>query len=478
MSNTIAVTRRVVLQFAEHHVDVLVPAHLRLADALRSVGVDPGDPGVLVIASDGTPVDTSRAAADVLEDGTVLHISARPARGRVGAHPAPAAPGSGPGGPGSPEDGIGDGERASALLPQIVLMVLAGVCALFVMTTSVLGSLAADVLTSTQQAVVAVAFGGAALALALRPRVFQDGRNEMCLVVAAFLACAGGASAIDAALAQSHQLALATGLVSAAAVSAVGAVSTRRAGGEGLQMALVLAAVFGWCAVLALGALFLSLPAWVVAALALGCVPPALRVLPSWSLQVPDVYLVDAEHVTRAALSVRGAPPQPTPPLRNAAVLAAVHRGDRLLGAGIVTLSVLAAVTAPVVLVAAAPTGLEHVAALVLVVVVALALVCVPRSARNVTSKTVPRVAAGIMLLALVVRVILDGQANLVALAAVAVVVGLGLTYLAIPVARGHRSVAFSRFVDAVEGMAVTLALPAALASIGVIELVRSAFSR
>ncbi|SDD09795.1 hypothetical protein SAMN05216410_2819 [Sanguibacter gelidistatuariae] len=474
MSDTIATTRRVVLQFAEHHVDVLVPAHLRLSDALRSVGVDPGDPGVVVVASDGTPVDTSRSAVDVLEDGTVLHISARPPRGRAGSPPAPVAPGADGSG-----DGIGDAVRATALLPQIVLMVLAGVCALFVMTTSVFGSLATDdILSSTQQAIVATAFLGAGLGLALRPRVFQDGRNEMCLVIAAFLACAGGASAIDAALAQSHQLALATGLLCAGAVSAVGAVSTRRAGGDGLQMALVLAVVFGWCAVLALGALFLVLPAWAFAALALGCVPPALRALPSWSLQVPDTYLVDAEHVTRAALSVRGARPQPTPPLRNAVVLAAVRRGDRLLGSGIVTQAVVAAIATPVVLFGAAPTGLAHTAALILVVAVAVALVCIPRNARNVTSKTVPRAAAGAMLLTLVVRVVLDGQANLVGLAVAAIVVGLGLGFLAIPVARGHRSVAFSRLIDAVEGLAVMLALPAALASIGAIELVRSAFSR
>lgn len=462
MSETVATTKRVVLQFSAHHVDVMVPAGLRLSDALRSVGVDPGDPTVLVVASDGTPVDTARTAAETLEDGAVLHISARP----TGPRPRPTTR-------------AGAAGEAPPLLPQVVLMVLAGVCALVVTLASVLAPLESqDLLTPLQQGVVAGAFLAAALGLALRPRVYQDGRNEVCLVVAAFLACAGGASAIDASVAQSHQLALATGFICAGAVSAIGAVTARRTGGDGLQMALVLASVFAVSALLALAALFLGLGAWTFAAILLGLVPPALRALPAWSLQVPDIYLVDAEHVTRAALSVRGAPPQPTPALRNSVVQAAVRRGDRLLASGIVTLSVTSVLAAPVVLLGAPASGLQHVAAGVLLTLVAVALVSIPRSARNLTTKTVPRMAAGFLLLALVASVISDGSTHLLTLAAGAIVVGIALGYVAVPVARGRRSVMLSRFTDSVEALAVAFALPAALVTVGAIELIRTAFSR
>lgn len=467
MTDTIAPSRRVVLQFSAHSVDVLIPNHVAVADALRSVGVDPSDPSVVVVTSDGARLDLRAAAGDSLRDGAVLHVSAvtSQAAERTTTRPIPADAGS--------------PRAVPAPLPQFLLVALAGACALVVVLVwAIPGLLPVDRLSAVAQQVVAGAFLLAALLLGLWPTVRQSGRNEICIVVAALLACAGGASAVDATLAAGNQLAVLAAFVSASAVSALAAVRARGARDGGLQVAVVLTALFALFAVVAGVVLFLDLSAWVTAAVLLGLVPLLLRALPSFALQVPVVYLVDAAHVTRSALSVRGGPARPSPALRNPVVESAVGRGDRLLAAGTVALSVTAAALTPVVLLNAASGGAEGVAALVLVLLVAFALVSIPRTARGSSSKTAPRAAAAAMLLALVLETaFVDPPGSVTALACALTVLGLLIAFVSGPIRRGRRSVGLSRLTDGLEGLAVTLSLPAALVAIGTIETVRSAFS-
>lgn len=465
MTDTIAPSRRVVLQFSAHSVDVLIPNHTPVADALRSVGVDPTDPGVVVVTSDGARLDLRSTAGDALRDGSVLHVSAVPARPVA----RPTQDAAVPGGTQPP----------AALLPQFLLVALAGACALVVVAVRAIpGLLPVEPMSSTSQQVVAAAFLLAALVLGLWPTVRQAGRNEICIVVATLLACAGGASAVDATLAAGDQLAVVAGFVSASSVAALAAVRARSAGGDGLQVALVLAALFALGACVSVGVLFLEQPAWVTAAVLLGLVPLGMRLLPSFALQVPVVYLVDAAHVTRSALSVRGGPPRPSPAVRNRAVEGAVGRGDRLLEAGTVALSAAAAVLTPVVLLSAPTGGTEGVAAVVLVLLVAFALVSMPRTARGSSSKTAPRAAAAAMLFTLVAETtFLDPPNSITAVACALVVLGLLVAFVSVQVGRGRRSVGLSRLTDGLEGLAVTLSLPVALVAVGTIETVRSAFS-
>ena len=477
MTDTIAPSRRVVLQFSAHSVDVLIPNHVAVADALRSVGVDPTDPTVVVVTSDGARLDLRSTAGDVLRDGAVLHVSAIGSRA-VGPPAAPSRVAGHADARGATVDATG-ARTVVAPLPQVLLVALAGACAfVVVMVWAVPTLVPVDPLSVVRQQVVAGAFLLAALVLGLWPTVRQSGRNEICIVVAALLACAGGASAVDPTLAAASQLAVVAAFVSASAVAALAAVRARSAGGDGLQAALVLATLFAVFAVVAGAVLFLEMPAWVTAAVLLGLVPLGLRVLPSFSLQVPVVYLVDAAHVTRSALSVRGGPAQPSPALRNPVVEGAVGRGDRLLAAGTVALSATAAVMTPFVLLDAPPTGTEGVASLVLVLLVAFALVSMPRTARSSASKAAPRAAAATMLLSLVLETaFLDRPSNIIALACSLTVLGLLIAFVSGPISRGRRSVGLSRLTDGFEGLAVTLSLPAALVTIGTIETVRSAFS-
>lgn len=462
MPHTLARTKRVALQFSSYRVDVLLPDGLRVADALRSVGVDPEAPGTVVVTSDGTALDLSIPAGEVVSDGAVLHISAAPRGGR--GHAPVARPGSRP-----------------AVLPQVALLSLAAVCGVIAtLAASLPGIGATGALTGAQRLAVVCALLAGSMALALRPAVYQSGRNDLCVVTSAFLACGGGATAVGATtLADGHQLALLAGFVTAASVSSLAAVTAKRSRGDGAQAATALAAVFAVSALVGAVALFLDLAPWVVAAVVLSLVPPSLRLLPALALRVPVEYLVDAEHVMRGALSVRGGPPRPSPGVRPRTVSTAVERGDRLLSAGVLAVSAVAVLLVPVVLVAVAGSGgtVETVAAAVLVLLTAVALALVPRSARSPLSRTAPRAAAGITLLELVVLAPPTTGDRAIVLACVFALVGLVVALVSAAVARGQRWVRLSRLADAFEGLAVTLSIPAALVSIGTIELVRSAFS-
>lgn len=471
MTDTIAPSRRVVLQFSAHSVDVLIPNHVAVADALRSVGVDPTDPTIVVVTSDGERLDLQSTAGDCLRDGAVLHVSAMGQRA-----PAGRAVASTPR-PDTARASVAGGVTSPA--PQALLVALAGACAVAVVLVWAIPTLApADPVSGLRQQLVAGAFLLAALVLGLWPTVRQSGRNEICIVVATLLACAGGASAVDPTLAAGDQLAVVAGFVSASAIAALAAVRARSAGGDGLQVALVLTTLCAGYAVVAGAVLFLELSPWVTAAALLGLVPLALRILPTFALQVPVTYLVDAAHVTRSALSVRGGPAQPSPALRNQVVEGAVGRGDRLLAAGTVALSATAALMTPFVLLGAPSSGIEGVGALVLVLLVAFALVSMPRTARSPASKAAPRTAAAVMLLALVVETaFVDRPSSVMGLACSLVVLGLLVAFVSGPIARGRRSVGLSRLTDGFEALAVTLSLPAALVTIGTIEAVRSAFS-
>ncbi|NKY12599.1 hypothetical protein, partial [Cellulomonas hominis] len=96
-----------------------------------------------------------------------------------------------------------------------------------------------------------------------------------------------------------------------------------------------------------------------------------------------------------------------------------------------------------------------------------------PRSARGPVARWAPRVAGALVLVEVAVlggpRIGADAVVVAVAcvvLAAVAAAVGVAL-------GRGWRSVVASRVADAVEGLGVVLALPAALVAADVIETLR-----
>lgn len=276
MTETVSASRRVVLQFSAHSVDVLVPDHVSVADALRSVGVDPSDPALVVVTSDGTRLDLAAAAGVVLHDGAVVHVSAASSGvvTRTEDRTAPEVVSSPVAAAGAPT------VRAPA--PQVLLVALAGACALAVVTMSTVpGLVQTGAVSGTGQQVVAGTFLLAALLLGLSPAVRHDGGTETSLVVAALLACAGGATTVDTTLASSDQLAVVAGFVGASVVSALAAVRARasRARDDGVQVAVVLATSCAGVAGVAGAALTLGLPAWTAAAVLLGLVPLLLRLL-------------------------------------------------------------------------------------------------------------------------------------------------------------------------------------------------------
>ncbi|MBI9114364.1 hypothetical protein [Sanguibacter suaedae] len=466
MTDTLATSRRVVLQFSSHHVDVLVPDAARVSDALRSVGVDPSDPDVLVVASDGAPIDTASLAGDVLGDGSVVHVT------RVG------TPSDGR----RPPEGWAEPDRPSPR-PQALALVLAATCAVLVLCAAVLpagGEWPAPALAglaAAERGILSAALVLASVGLALRPVETSRGRYGLSVLASALLACAGAACAVDVALPRSHHLALVAGLLGAGAVSSTATVAARLARRESQQTATVVAVASTVSGAVGLLTLFAGLPLWTVAALLLGVVPALHRTLPGLALRVPEELLVDAAHVARTALSVRGPLPRPSPPLRPRTVSVAVRRGERLVSAGTLVLSAVSALGAPVVLVHAGPGHLERTAGTVLVVLVTVSLLAVPRIARPGVPRTAPRVAAAVLAMALAVRSAFISPEHALVAAAVLVALGLTVAIAAVLVDRGRRSVGLSRAADAFEALAVALALPAALVAVGTVEQVRSAFS-
>jgi hypothetical protein len=218
--------------------------------------------------------------------------------------------------------------------------------------------------------------------------------------------------------------------------------------------------------------LLAGLPGVVAAAVLLGLVPVALRALPVLTLSVPDEQLVDLAHVSRTAPSVRGTRPRGLGRVNERQVTRTVGQAEARNDAGVLLVCLVPPLLVPPVLLAAQPGTVPGWGALVLVVALVAALALQPRAARGAVARWAPRVAAAIVLVE-VALLAGDRLGPLPVVAGVGLLLGLLCALVALPIARGWRSVGFSRLADLVENLGVVLALPAALVAVDMIETLR-----
>ncbi|MET0789632.1 MAG: hypothetical protein ABWY33_10355 [Cellulomonas sp.] len=429
--------------------DIALRADVVVRDALQAALVPVNLPGVVVLDSTGRQLDLSGLVGAQLADGGVLHV----------VRPAPA-----------PRTRAG---RWAAGRPDVVTRRPHVEAGAFVLAAT-LGVVVALVLllTSTAMAdpaaaVVAAVLGLAAVAVALG----RTAAPASATIAGPALGFAAGVLLIDPVDGPTGRLAVTVGLVVATVVAGVRLIATRAAG-AGADDAGVVLVVVALAAAVQSAVLLAELPPVVAAAVVVGAAPLALRLLPTLSLSVPDEQLIDLAHVSRTAASVRSPRPRALGRVNERQVGTSVGHAERRKATATVVLSVLPPALLPVVLVAAEPGTVPGVGALVLSACVVVALVLGPRSARGSVGRWVPRAAAAVVLVELALGAPLEAAWR-VPVAVVALVLVAGLAALSIALGSGWRSVVASRLADALEGLAVVLALPAALVAADMIETLR-----
>lgn len=444
---------RLAVDLGDERRDIALRSDVVLRDALLVAMVPVSFPGVVVLDSTGRQLDLSGLVGAQLADGGVVHV-VRPApapRTRAGRWAA--------GRPDvvtrRPHPEAGAFALAAALGVTVALVVL----------------LTTPGLDDTFAPIVAALLGVVALAVA----VGRSAALASATLAGPALGFATGVLLIDPSDGPTARLAVTVGLVLATVVAGVRRVATRasRAGADDAGVVLVAVAV---AAGVQSAVLLAALPPVVAAAVLVGIAPLGLRILPTLSLSVPDEQLIDLAHVSRTAASVRAQRPRALGRVNERQVGLTVAHAERRKATATVVLSAVPPALLPVVLVSVSPGTVPWIGALVLSACVVLALVLGPRSARGAVGRWVPRAAASVVLVELAVSAPADASWLVpVAVAALALVVGM--TALSIVLGRGWQSVLASRLADALEGLAVVLALPAAAVAADVIETLRKVTS-
>jgi len=264
------------------------------------------------------------------------------------------------------------------------------------------------------------------------------------------------------------RLAVVLGLLSGAVAAVLRFAVSRRTQDPTDGVAAVLAGV--WTAAAALFAVefLLGLPPYVAPALVLGATPLLIRAMPGAALDISEEQVLDMPFLARTAMSVRGVLPKSPGRVRPEHVARRIRQAEHRERAGMIAASVLVAATTPAVLAGYEPGGLRGWGTVALVGLVVVFLTLAPRSFRRLADKLPPRVALFTVLAQLALGA--HQFPDLLTWGIVALVVAVGFAYLAVPIARGYRSVRFSRLGDIVEGLTVGLALPAALVAAGAVQ--------
>lgn len=431
--------------------DLAVPALLPLAGLVSQAGLSTDDPWLSVTGNDGRHLNLADAVGDILIDGDTLVISSDRPVARALAGPWPAARRA----PGEARLGVGTlaGAGVASLVQFGAALLLAH------RGYSGLGSTARLVLAGLGMLTALIA--GLTAATHSRPALAH--------VVAGLAAFTAGYSITATTMTGHTELAITAGAVACAVVSAIG----RSAASERTEMASVLL-FLGIVVGLSFGAaLQVGGSVKVPAAILLGLVPAGYRLLPSYSIDVPDEQLIDVERLSVTAWAARTTRRQASRRIRLSEVQDAVGHAQRTVSAAVGALTVLAPVFAGVLLYQVRG-GLPRWGAAIEVMLVAIALGLLPRSARSVLDKVAPRLAAAALLFELALMVAERGSAVASTLS-IAALLAIGLVALisATALAGGWLSVRVSRLADALESSCVVLALPAALIAVDAISTFR-----
>lgn len=447
--------RRIAVIDGDRRVDVAVPLDETLGGVLRRAGVAFGPGHHLVDARSGREAALGVLAAELTDGDLYAVVDLRPLprnrRRPADAHDVP------------PTD-------------RGPLWWLLG--ALAVVVAALLGfsggtPVAADGLAR------AGAAGGLGVSAALAAIVWAVRRHHdelgeaVVLLAPVLLAFAAGYLAVPPDLVRASHLGVASGMLAAALLALVVTIAARgrplrNAAGTATVVLLALTVVWG-------GTLMLGADPTAAAAISAGAAPLALRALPALLLVVPEGYHIEYRHFMSNRWTVRGAIPASQPAVEPEFVSGTVGDAVARVATGSVLLSLVAVLSMPVALRAAAtgdPVRLGG--AIGLAATVVLALLLVPRRDAGAAVRWVPRLAAAAILVEATIALIVTLPGLVPALVATGcLVAGTVAAGTVVPIARGSSSLVWSRVADVVEAFSVALALPAGLLAADVLGVLR-----
>jgi hypothetical protein len=440
--------RRIAIVDGAARWDLALPLDARIDAVLARIGVALTDGAHVLVESRGTEVELGRPASS-FDDGEVLVVVDLAER-----VPVPRG--------GAASGGVARDPGGAA---GFWLLGTAGVLA------AVLALLLPEALAGLPRIVIALVLGIGALATAITGAL-RAGPDATPAFAPVALAFGAGVCAVPELPAATTSTAVVAGLVASAVVAGLLALLARtgpvRAGvATGGVLLVVLAVVWG-------GSLLLGMPPASAAAVSLGLAPLALRAIPSTLLDVPPGTFIDYQRFQLTRWAVRQQLPEPAGRVTLPSVRRLVDESSSRLLVGTAVLCGAAALSAPVAVAGFSRDPIVLGGQIGVLAAAALALLLGARRFSSPALHWLPRIAAVSVLGTAVLAVIrLGGGSWALLVAAVLLAAGIVAGALAVPVARGARSLSWSRAGDLVEWLAVALCLPAGLLAAGVIDLLR-----
>lgn len=430
--------RRIALEAAGNRHDLVVPQNEALAGALAAVGVHLAATD-RVLGPDGAAVDAATSAAELREGGLYavagpLHVS-------------------------TSDRAEADALRRASAAPWALLG--------FGAAAAVLAAVVPEWRWVTV-AVLALAAVATAVAAASRRRA----RGSL-VAAAVGLGGAAAASAVLPAVGASPGLAIA---VAAAAISVLAALLGFMAVSPRLQAAATpLVVISATVAVLALLSPALG---WSPAQLLIMCAALAtvgVRAAPSLLVGVDPGHHIDYGRFMSLRWTVRGRVPEFIESVDRDRVTGVVALAEARLDATVLMLSVVAALGIPAAIVPLTSGDLvQIIAGSAFVAWTVLGLLLTSRRTAARSLRTPPRIAviAGLVMLVLLSAPHLTLSVSLL-VAGGALLAGLVAAAAILPLARGDRSLGWSRTGDIVDSIAVALVLPAGVLAAGTLNLLQ-----
>lgn len=445
MNAIVSSTLRLTLDGVAGRVDVAVPAHATTAVLRDAYAEATGHAAARMLAPTGRPWPDGRSLTDLgLRHGDLVI-----AQDEVPDldHPEPTVTASAP-----------DGSRASSLVPLAAVLAFVA---------------AATVAATADSAVVRSLLAVALLAVPIVALIITGLRDRPAW--AAAMPAVGGSAAI--ALVGADSVGGPTLTAGVAALTALAVAALWRAGRPGVaDDVLGIWMCLGGALAIASGIdLLADAHGWVLWPLALTFGLVALRMLPSWVVDVPDDLLIDFKRLAITAWSARE---EPRKVGRHTIVTRRVEdlvdRGRRLLAAASVAVAAVA-VLGTAVLVGPAPTRSQHIGGIVLCVCVGMGLSLGSRHIRDTRARIVLAATGGLVLAAVGWSLVADASHLWRAiLASGAIAAGLLTVVAARALGRGWQSVWWARVGEILDTLAVVGALAALPAAVGLVETLRT----
>ncbi len=447
VTDTAGAWRKIALLSGGRRVDLAMPLDETLDDAVRRLGVPFAADTHVILDGSGTRVALTRSAAE-LADGDLLAIVdlRAPAPRRDSRRRSAGRPGS---------------DRPDTGAVWWLLAIAGGLLATLGFAGA--GALIPD---AGWRVVLAAIVGLAATASAVvwtRHRPSDSAASGISMLAPLMLAFAAGVIAVPPALESAGHLAAAAGLLAAAVVATMVAITV-----TGLRLR---AAAISATAILLVLTLVWGVTLWIgwspaaAAAISAAAAPLALRALPSMLVGVAEGFHIDYVHFMSSRWTVRGAIPEDPGPVKLPEVRNVVDDSSARLAVGTVLFSAAPVVCLPFVLPALGSADpFVFVGVIVMLSAIVIALLLAPRHSATPVLRWVPRASAAIVITEAAVAVALAAAPVLLTVATlILLVVGLVAAATVVPIGRGAASLGWSRLADIVETLAIAIAMPAAL---------------